>query len=201
MAIKLDLNKLPPFVKVLIPFILAMVLIILFAIFMYSPRNKEITTLNTAISKLDSEISSGEVKARKLEILIAENALLKEKLAELQEQLPEEKEVSVLLKQISDLGLASGLEILLWKPGARRIASDGLYAEIPVQIEVLTGYHNLGTFFSHISSLKRIVNITGIEIKEVSSQQKKAGELTGAALTAVTFGALTPEEMTASGEK
>ena len=200
MDIKLDLSKLPPYVRIGIPFAVSVVLILLFVFLVYSPKDKEINFLNTKVAKLDNEIASGEVKARKLDVLKAENAILKSKLVELQEQLPEGKEVSILLKQISDLGLASGLEILLWKPGARRISSDRLYAEIPVQVEVITGYHNLGTFFSHISRLKRIVNISGIEIKVKASRKGGEGELTNSKFTAVTFGALTPEEMAPIGE-
>jgi type IV pilus assembly protein PilO len=196
MAMKMD--RLPPFVRILIPFIIAMIFIILFAVFIYSPRHKEIKSLSAAVSKLDSEIASSEVKVRKLDILKAENARLKLKLAELQEQLPEEKEVSALLKQISDLGLASGLEILLWKPEARRISPDGLYAEIPVKIHVITDYHNLGTFFSHISKLKRIVNVTGIAMTTPRTKKKQeVGGRTGAKLVATTFAALTPEEIAA----
>jgi type IV pilus assembly protein PilO len=195
MAMKMD--RLPPFVRVLIPFIIVMIFIILFAVFIYSPRHKEIKSLSTTVSKLDSEIASSEVKVRKLDILKAENARLKVKLAELQEQLPEEKEVSALLKQISDLGLASGLEILLWKPEARRISPDGLYAEIPVKINVMTDYHNLGTFFSHISKLKRIVNVTGIDIRIPRTRGKVERERTSAKLVAATFAALTPEEIAA----
>ena len=165
MAIKFDINKLPPYVKVLIPFVVAVILIVLFAVFIYSPKSKQIDALSTVVARLDNEIASGEVKARKLDILKKENALLKAKLVGLQEQLPEGKEVSILLKQISDLGVTSGLEILLWKPGARSISADRLYAEIPVQVEVIAEYHNLGDFFSHISRLKRIVNIAGINMK------------------------------------
>lgn len=201
MAAKIDLNKLPPIVRTLIPVVVGIILIVIFFMIIYKPKNKEINTLKAAVARIDNEIASGEVKVRKLETLKAENALLKAKLLELQEQLPEEKEVSVLLKQISDLGLASGLEMLLWKPGARRISPDGLYAEIPVQVEVLTGYHSLGDFFSQISQLKRIVNISGIQIKVKAAGKGEASELTNSQFTAVTFGALTAEEEMAASEQ
>ncbi len=200
MAIKIGLDKLPPYVKVLIPFVVSSIIIGIFVYVTYIPKNKEINSLNAQVSKLDSEIANGEVKVRMLDTLKAENALLKLNLKALQEQLPEGKEVSILLKQISDLGVTSGLDILLWKPGARQISQDRLYAEIPVQVQVATGYHNLGSFFSYIARLKRIVNITGITIKENKVSKTGEGKLTDANFTAVTFGALTPEEMAASAE-
>ena len=201
MAIKIGLDKLPPYLKVLIPFVVSVIIIGIFVYFTYIPKNKEINSLNAQVSKLDSEIASGEVKVRMLETLKAENAILKLNLKALQEQLPKGKEVSILLKQISDLGVTSGLDIILWKPGARKISQDRLYAEIPVQVQVATDYHNLGSFFSSISRLKRIVNITGITIKQKKSSKSGEEKLTDAKFTAVTFGALTPEEMAASADE
>jgi type IV pilus assembly protein PilO len=201
MAIKIGLDKLPPYVKVLIPFVVSVIIIGIFVYVTYIPKNKEINSLNAQVSKLDSEIANGEVKVRMLETLKAENAILKLNLKALQEQLPEGKEVSILLKQISDLGVTSGLDIILWKPGARKISQDRLYAEIPVQVQVATDYHNLGSFFSYISRLKRIVNITGITIKQKKISKAGEGKLTDAKFTAVTFGALTPEEMAASADE
>jgi type IV pilus assembly protein PilO len=187
MAINIDLKKIPSYAKVIISLIPVIIFIVLFVTLIYKPKSKEILSLQGVVAKLDKEISSGEVKIRKLDQLIAENALLKAKLEALKEKLPVEKEVTELLKQISDLGLQSGLEILLWRPGPRRAAPSGLYAEIPVQIEVVTGYHNLGDFYSQISRLSRIVNISGLRITVKGKSQNDSKDLNTATFTAVTF--------------
>ena len=198
MAINIDLKKIPPYTRVIISLVPVVIFIALFISLVYQPKSKEILSLQGAVAALDKEISSGEVKIRKLDQLIAENALLKAKLAALQEYLPAEQEVTELLKQVSDLGLQSGLEILLWKPGARRAAPSGLYAEIPVQIEVITGYHNLGDFYSQISRLARIVNITGLKITVKARGSDDSKGLNSAAFTAVTFVASSSGEETKS---
>ncbi|MBI5675249.1 MAG: type 4a pilus biogenesis protein PilO [Nitrospirae bacterium] len=187
MAINIDLKKIPPYIRVIISLIPVVIFIALFVTLVYQPKSKEILSLQGAVAALDKEISSGEVKIRKLDQLIAENALLKAKLAALQEHLPAEQEVTELLKQVSDLGLKSGLEILLWKPGARRAAPSGLYAEIPVEVEVITGYHDLGDFYSHISRLARIVNISGLKISVRGRGESDSKGLNSATFTAVTF--------------
>ncbi len=185
--INLDLKKIPPYARVIISLIPVVIFIVLFITLVYQPKNKEILSLQGVVATLDKEISSGEVKIRKLDQLIAENALLKAKLEALKEKLPVEHEVSELLKQISDLGLRSGLEILLWKPGARRAVPSGLYDEIPVQIEVVARYHDLGDFYSHISRLARIVNISGLKISAGSRGKDDSAGLNAATFTAVTF--------------
>lgn len=189
MAINLNIKSIPLYLKILLAALPSLILVILFIVLIYFPKSDERKILNDSIVKLDNEIASNEVKARKLNELKAENTRLKTQLAELQEQLPEEKEVSILLKQVSDLGLTSGLEILLWRPQARKPDPSGLYVEIPVQVSVTGGYHNLGVFFSHISHIKRIVNI--LDIKMSTHTTKDGVQLLKADFTASTFSAIT----------
>ncbi len=187
MAINLSMKNIPPYLKIILAVVPSLIAVILFLALIYFPKNKEIKILNASIAKLDNEVASSKVKVRRLDELKIENARLKLRLVELQEQLPEEKEVSILLKQISDLGLKSGLEILLWKPEARRPDPKGIHVEIPVKMEVRGGYHDLGVFFSYISRIKRIVNISNIKIKIGSTGGRDSVQLIKAAFTASTF--------------
>jgi type IV pilus assembly protein PilO len=188
MAIRLStLKTFPPSLRIIIIIGPSVIVLLLFLLLIFFPKNNEIKRLKTTIVKLDSEIADSEVKVRKLDALKVENRRLKESLAELKEQLPEEKEVSVLLKQISDLGLRSGLNILLWKPKKREPDPRGLYIKIPVEVTVVGGYHDLGVFFSHISRIKRIVNLSDIKID--SYKTKEGLKLIKANFTAITFSA------------
>jgi len=199
MAINLNINfnkikNLPVKLQALIFALPALVFIILFVVMIFLPKNKEIKTLNAQITKLNQEIAVSQDKVKILDKLIEENKILKAKLETLKEQLPEEKEVSVLLKQISELGLQSGLEILLWKPEAKKTGTENLYVEIPVKVEVLTGYHNLGVFFSHISRLPRLVNISDIDLTVKPQKGKGKEGLITAVFTARTFASVSADE-------
>ncbi len=187
MALNIDIKNIPPYLKVILALIPSIILGILFTVFVYFPENSEIKRLRDSIVRLDKEIASSEVKAKRLPELKIENEVLRARLKELQERLPEEKEVSGLLRQISDLGIKSGLKILLWRPEAKVTDPSGLYERIPVRLEVLTRYHNLGVFFSHISRLPRIVNISDIKL----SPAMREGVLQlNANFTATTFSAI-----------
>jgi type IV pilus assembly protein PilO len=173
------------------------VILLLFAVFViFLPKNKEVDALRAKSADLEKKISVSESKIKKLDELIKENEMLKRELARLKDQLPEEREVSVLLKQISELSLQSGLKVLLWKPGARITDPQGLYVEIPVDVEVLTEYHRLGDFFSHISRLPRLVNISDINLRG------KGGEAKGiinAKFTARTFASVKQGDVAPAG--
>lgn len=188
-----QIKSLPLYVQIIIASLPSVLLIALFVFFIYMPKNEEIGSLETRLVKLDTDILSAESKVKRLDDLIAENELLKRKLSRLKEQLPEEEEVSVLLKQISELGLRSGLEILLWKPAARKTEPQGLYVEIPVDVEVITEYHKLGDFYSHVSRLPRLVNISDMEITAGRTTDAASRGIINAKFTARTFASATPD--------
>lgn len=185
----INLNKLKTLsrnVQIAISVVPSVLLVAVFIFLVLMPKSREIGTLKDRALKLDQEITSSETKVKRLDALIAENKLLKEKLSRLKEQLPEEKEVSVLLKQISEQGLSSGLEILLWRPDARKNDPEGLYVEIPVTVNVIAEYHKLGDFLSHISRLPRLVNISDMDLK-ASSKGKEKKDIITINFTARTF--------------
>lgn len=185
-----NLKNIPFHFQVIISALPPLILIVAFVFLIYMPKDEEIDGLNVQLTTLTAEIAEGEEKIKRLDALIAENKILKERLAELRKQLPQEKEVSVLLKQISGLGLKSGLDIILWKPEPRKTDPEGLYVEIPVAVEVITGYHQLGAFFSHISRLQRLVNISDIKL-DVKKSSLGDDRIT-AKFTARTFASAEP---------
>ncbi len=196
-AINLNsLKNIPFHFQVIISVLPSLLLIGAFFYFIYLPKEKEIDGLDLKITELNVEIADGEEKIKRLDALMAENKILKRRLAELRKQLPEEKEVSVLLKQISELGLKSGLDIILWKPEPRKTDPEGLYVEIPVAVEVMTGYHQLGAFFSHISRLQRLVNISDIKI-DVEKGSTTGDDRLNAKFTARTFASVEPSDQAA----
>ena len=175
------------------------VILLIFAVFViFLPKNKEADSLRAKSADLGKKIAISESKIKKLDELIKENAMLKKELARLKEQLPEEREVSVPLKQISELSIKSGLKVLLWKPGARNTDPQGLYVEIPVDVEVLTEYHRLGDFFSHISRLPRLVNISDINLRGKDGEAKG---IINAKFTARTFASVKQSDMVPAAEQ
>ena len=77
-------------------------------------------------------------------------------------QLPGRTEVPNLLVDISQTGLAAGLEEKLFQP-LGEIQRD-FYAELPIRIRLTGSYHELGSFVSGIAALPRIVTLHDISI-------------------------------------
>ena len=114
-----------------------------------------------------------EVKAKKAANLVAYEQQLeeiKESFGAMLRQLPNKTEVAELLVDISQTGLASGLEFELFKP-QNEIPKE-FYAELPISIKVKGDYHEFGNFVSGVAALPRIVTVHDVNIA-----QDKNGEL------------------------
>jgi type IV pilus assembly protein PilO len=77
-------------------------------------------------------------------------------------QLPNKTEVADLLVDVSQTGLASGLEFELFKP--QEETPREFYAELPISIRVIGNYHEFGNFISGVAGLPRIVTLHNISI-------------------------------------
>jgi type IV pilus assembly protein PilO len=77
-------------------------------------------------------------------------------------QLPGETEIPSLIVDISQTGLAAGLQEKLFQPQAE-IPKD-FYAEKPIKIRLSGGYHEIANFVSGIAALPRIVTLHDINI-------------------------------------
>jgi len=195
MALKLDIRNMPASVRVILALLPAVIISALVIILLILPRHREIKRLNAEIIKQENEIAKDQAKAAKLPVLRLENERLKKRLDELKLQLPEEREVSGLLKQVSDLGIKSGLRIVSWKPEQKKDHPSGIIYEIPVSVEMSGSYHSLGIFFSSLTRLNRIVNISDIKIGDPKPQRNEA--TVKITFKATTFSAVPESEMAA----
>jgi len=77
-------------------------------------------------------------------------------------QLPGETEIPSLIVDISQTGLAAGLQEKLFLPQPENPRE--FYAEKPIRIRLSGGYHEIANFVSGIAALPRIVTLHDINI-------------------------------------
>ena len=82
-------------------------------------------------------------------------------------QLPGETEIPSLIVDISQTGLAAGLEERLFQPQPE--IRREFYAEKPIRIALTGGYHEIATFVSGVAALPRIVTLHDINISPASN--------------------------------
>lgn len=197
MKVKIDINfeNLPPSQRRLLTVLPSIIIAAIFIYFFIMPAYNERSKLVSEIEKQDNDIRLAEQQSAKLSALKAENERLQKRLSELQSMLPEEKEVSGLLRQTSNLGIKSGLQVVLWKPKEKTVHPSKEAYEIPVDVEMRGSYHRLGLFFGNITRLERIVNISNITMKPAEEKfQQKGAAVLNIGFTAMTYSLITEKE-------
>ena len=122
---------------------------------------------------LKKDFATKQGKAANLDAYKAQMDEMKKSFGAMLRQLPGETEVEALLVDISQTGLANGLEFELFKPGKEKPAE--FYAELPIQIKVDGTYHDFGRFVSDVAALPRIVTLEDFSIKPI--KDKGSGNL------------------------
>lgn len=113
--------------------------------------------------ELKQTFEQKQKKAANLEAYKEQLAEMERSFGAMLRQLPGKTEVPSLLVDISQTGLAAGLEEKLFQP-ASEVRRD-FYAELPIKIRLSGSYHELGNFVSGIAALPRIVTLHNIDIK------------------------------------
>ena len=85
-------------------------------------------------------------------------------------QLPGETEIPSLIVDISQTGLAAGLQEKLFQPQGER--PRDFYAEKPIKIRLTGGYHEIANFVSGVAALPRIVTLHDINIEPESGDRR-----------------------------
>src|SRR5271169_6744700 len=143
---------------------------------------------------LRAQFESKQQRAANLDAYRAQLGEMERSFGAMLRQLPGKTEVPNLLVDISQTGLAAGLQEKLFQPQAEQ--KKDFYAELPIKIRLTGNYHSFGEFVSGIAALPRIVTLHDIDIK---SESKDAYDQLSLELTAKTYRYLDEEEI-AAGE-
>lgn len=105
---------------------------------------------------------SKQRKAANYDAYKAQLATIEQSFGTMLRQLPGETEIPSLIVDISQTGLAAGLQEKLFQPQGE-VPKD-FYAEKPIKIRLSGGYHEIANFVSGIAALPRIVTLHDINI-------------------------------------
>ena len=191
MALELNIDfdeKLEQLGKVPKPIRLAVVSAVLVAIaagywfLSYQPARQKHESMMTQAQELQRNLNNARSVANNVSGFEAEVAGLERDLDLALKQLPNRKQFEDLLQDISTAGKKVGVTIKSIDRDAE-VRRD-FYAEVPFKIEIEGTYHDLARFFEMVSSLPRIVNVAGLNIKVVQeSRQSTLLKVTGLATT------------------
>ncbi|MDP2810526.1 MAG: type 4a pilus biogenesis protein PilO [Rhodocyclaceae bacterium] len=106
------------------------------------------------LSKKRQAVNLDEYRRQLAEIDRSFGALLK--------QLPNKAEMGDMLVDINKAAQARGLLVELFKPGGE--APKEFYVEVPITLNLIGSYHDIGAFTGDIARLPRIVTLNDINL-------------------------------------
>ncbi len=181
---KLDrLGKLPKAARIGIVFAIGVLIGAGYYFGSYQAAAEEVERLHAQELELQRKLSEVRSVAANISAFEVEIGELEIELKTALRQLPNKKQLEVLLTDISNLGKKAGVEISSFR--RRDEIVHDFYAEVPIDIILEGEYHNVGKFFELMARLPRIVNMGALSIG-IQSEDEAATVLSVSG-TATTF--------------
>ena len=162
-------------------------------VWVWQNKSPELDQAQSQEQTLRGEFHNKHAKAINLDVYKQQLKDIERSFGALLRQLPGKTEVPNLLVDISQTGLAAGLEEKLFQPAPEQ--KKDFYAELPIKIRLSGGYHQLAQFVSGIAALPRIVTLHDIEI---TPENKDSYDQLNLDLTAKTYRYLDEGELAAA---
>ncbi|NHA13684.1 type 4a pilus biogenesis protein PilO [Thioalkalivibrio sp. XN279] len=153
--------------------------------FVWKNKIPQLEQVERQETDLRATFESRQQLAANLEAYQAQLAEVEQTFGAMLRQLPGETEVPSLLVDISQTGLAAGLEERLFQPMAE--VSREAYSELPIKMQVVGTFHELGNFVSGVVALPRIVTLHDIRLKPEQQRDGQGGGRLVMDVTAKTY--------------
>ncbi len=153
--------------------------------FYFLKFESQLDTLNQLTSQItvqQNRLVTLKAAVAKVQTLEKELAQSEEELAKLLMLLPDQKEIPGLLENVSRLGAKVGLENILFQPQPE--VMQEFYATIPIRLDLLGTFNDLGVFLDNISKLDRILKVQSLTL---TRQKDKPGALLQVGCNIVTY--------------
>ncbi|MVW90003.1 pilus assembly protein PilP [Pseudomonas sp. PB101] len=173
---KIDINDLntgnmgswPPAIKCLLAGLLMLLVLAMGYSFSTRDLESQLDLKREEESMLKEQFADKARMAANLDLYTRQLTEMQSAFGVLLRQLPGDTEVPGLLEDITRTGLGSGLEFEEIKLLPE--VAQPFYIELPIQITVTGGYHELATFISGVAGLPRIVTLHDFDLAPVSPE-------------------------------
>ena len=115
----------------------------------WSGLNEELESAQAQEQTLKDEYTQKVAKAVNLDDLRRQKVLAEQYVGVLEKQLPSRAEMDALLSDINQAGVGRGATLQLFRPGSVELKKH--YAELPIAVKVVGGFHDLASFSSDLA--------------------------------------------------
>jgi type IV pilus assembly protein PilO len=131
------------------------------------PARADLESRRTRLASLQGDLSQAQAVAARLPQFEREVQELGRALLATTAVLPDEKDPQEVLRSLYRLASESELDLARFEP--HDIVTRAQYDEWPIELGFEGGFHDLGVFFDRIASQSRLMSISDLNVKAVTT--------------------------------
>ena len=152
----------------------------------YPVNAAKIKDIKSDFEKKSNDLARARQSVADLPRFQAEFAALHERYEMAAELLPTDREMPGILRRITLAGQQCGITFESFRPDPELVKDH--YVEIPIQLDIHGGYHEVGQFLAELSNMKRIMKISNLQLMaNTKSNEGDDGGTTSARLTVTAY--------------
>lgn len=137
---------------------------------LFAVYNQRLTQMTEEYSSMITDLKNVEMKSKSLNALKLEYEELLERYTEIEQLLPEVKQIPSFLVQLHTASSLTGTKITRVDP--KPIASETFYNVAAFEIEMSGSFHDFGQFLGYVANFPFIANISEVEIQATQVSNK-----------------------------
>ncbi len=143
---------------------------------LFAVYNQKLTQMTEEYSSMITDLKNVEMKSKSLNALKLEYEDLLGRYTEIEQLLPEVKQIPSFLVQLHTASSLTGTKITKIEP--KPIASESFYNVAAFDIEMTGAFHDFGQFLGYVANFPFIANISDVEIKatQVANTKVETGD-------------------------
>ncbi len=159
---------------------LASLVLYAYVLYLLQPLARGVIHLNQQVREVSRQVQQMEQSVAQATSVQQEYSSLETRVAQLREQLPSENELPTVIEWISELASQTGVKILSIFP--QRFAqplepdtqvSPRLYKAVALEIDALSGFHQLGMFLSRVESGGQSVEVKQLRVSHSERELRR----------------------------
>ena len=166
-----NMGSWPVIGKVIFSIIIAVAILVAGYFFLISPTQDKLQKIVKQEASLKKDYENKAFQVANLDEYKNQMADMVQSFESILKQLPRDTEVPGLIDDISLAALNNGLALKVISP--KEQVETEFYNELPIEIEVVGDYHELGAFVSSVASLPRIVTLHDFSIAKGADKSQR----------------------------
>lgn len=137
--------------------------------FSYPVQREKIEALKADFEKKQTDLARARATVADLPRFEAEYEQLHQRWAEAAELLPADRQMAALLRKITLAAQETGCQFVVFRPTGQK--SETYYTEMPLNLSVNGGYHQVGSFLAELANMRRIITVANLKLKTNGSSK------------------------------